>query len=84
MKLKRLNNTISDDYLMTHILAGLPSENGSVVDHAKIDVRKQSLNIIELKKRLKEKYMQLKREKGWGEHEMALSTSQNIARFPKK
>ena len=69
---------------MIQILAGLPSEYGSVVDHAKIDVRKQSLNIIEQKKRLKEKFSQPKREKRWGEHDMALSTSQNIARFPKK
>ena len=30
-----------------------------------------------LKKRLKEKYMQLQKEKGWGEDEMALSVSQS-------
>ena len=39
MKLNRLHHSISDDYLMTHILAGLPPEYSSVVDHAKIDLR---------------------------------------------
>ena len=84
MKLNTLSHSISDDYLMTHILASLPPEYSSVVDHAKIDLRKHTLNLIELKKRLKEKYMQLRKEKGWGEDEMALSASQNSARFQKK
>ena len=69
---------------MTHILSCLPPENRSVVDHAKIDLRKHTLNLIELKKRLKEKYMQLRKEKGWGEDEMTLSASQNSAKFQKK
>ena len=69
---------------MTHILASLPPEYSSVVDHAKIDLRKHTLNLIGLKKRLKEKYMQLREEKGWGEDEMSLSASQNSARFQKK
>ena len=69
MKLNRLHHSISDDYLMTHILAGLPPEYSSVVDHAKIDLRKKTLNLIELNKRLKGEYMQLKKEKGWGEDE---------------
>ena len=78
MKLNKLSHSISDDYLMTHILASLPPEYSSVVDHAKIDLRKHTLNSIELKKRLKEKYMQLRKQKGWGEDEMALSASQTV------
>ena len=37
MKLDKLSHPINDDYLMTHILARLPSEYSSVVDHAKTD-----------------------------------------------
>ena len=69
---------------MTHILASLPQEYSSVVDHAKIDWRNKSLTLTELKKRLKEKYRQLRIEKGWGEDEMALSSSQNNVRNPNK
>ena len=83
MKLNKLSHSINDDYLMTHILASLPPEYSSVVDHAKIDLRKKTLTLTELKKRLK-KYMQLQKEKGWGENEMALSASQNSTRFQKK
>ena len=84
MKLNKLSHPINDDYLVTHTLAGLPPEYSSVVDHAKIDLRKKTLNLTELKKHLKEKHMQLQKEKGWGEDETALSTSQNSARFQKK
>ena len=84
MKLNELSHSISDDYLMTHILASLPPEYSSVVDNAKIDLRKHTLSLLELKKRLKEKYMQLRKQKGWGEDEIALSASQNSARFQKK
>ena len=84
LQLNKLSLSISDDYLMTHILASLPSEYSSMDDHAKIGLRKHTLTLTELKKRLKEKYMQLKKEKGWGEDEMALSQSQNSARFQKK
>ena len=59
MKLSKLNHLVNDDYLMTHILASLPHEYSSMVDHAKIDWRTNSLTLTELKKRLKEKYMQL-------------------------
>ena len=44
---------------MTHIHASLPHEYSSVVDHAKIDWRTNTLSLMELKKRRKEKYMQL-------------------------
>ena len=57
MKLNKLSHPINDDYLMTHILASLLSAYSSVVDHAKIDLRKKTLTLTELKKRLKEKYM---------------------------
>ena len=52
-----LSHPIDDDYLMTHILASLPEEYSTVVDHAKIHWRSIALTLIELKKRLKEKYM---------------------------
>ena len=84
MKLNKLSHSISDDSLMTHILASLPPEYSSVMEHAKIDLRKYTMNLIELKKRLKEKYIQLRKEKGWGEDEMDLSASQNNVRFQKK
>ena len=47
--------------------------------HAKIDLTKHTLTLTELKKRLKEKYMQIRKEKGWGEDEMALSARNNSA-----
>ena len=78
MKLNKLKHPINDDYLMTHILASLSQEYSSVVDHAKIDLRSKTLMLTELKKRLKEKYMQLQKEKGWGEDKMALSVSQKM------
>ena len=59
MKLNKLNHLISDDYLMTHILPSLPQEYRSVVGHAKSDGRSKILALLELKKRLNEKYMQL-------------------------
>ena len=59
MKLNQLSHLIDDNYLMTHDLASLPQEYSTVVDHAKIDWRSKTLSLIELKKRLKEKYMLL-------------------------
>ena len=50
MKLNKLSHPINDDYLMTHILVSLPSEYSYVVDHAKIDLRKKTLTLTELKK----------------------------------
>ena len=79
-----LSHPIDDDYLMTHILACLAQEYSTVVDHAKIDWRSKTLTLIELKKRLKKKYMQLHKENGWAEDEMALSASQNSARNQKE
>ena len=84
IKLNKLNHPIKDDYLMTHILASLPHKYSSVVDHVKIDWRTNTLILMELKKRIKEKYMQLRKEKGRGEDEMALSASQNSRKNQKK
>ena len=53
MKLNKLNHPINDNYLMTHILASLPQEYSSVVDHAKIDWRSKTLMLTELKKKPK-------------------------------
>ena len=69
---------------MNHLLASLPPEYSYVVDHVKIDLRKKTYTLTELKKLLKEKYLQLQKEKECGEDEMTLSASQNSARFQKK
>ena len=53
-KVEQVSHPINDDYLMTHILASLPQEYSSVVDHAKIDWRSKTLTLTELKKQLKE------------------------------
>ena len=50
VKLQELNHTIDDEYFITHILAGLPKEYGSIVDQAKIDRRTSSLSLSELRK----------------------------------
>ena len=84
MKLNMLRHLIDDDYLMTHIQASLPQEYSTVVNHATTDWRSKTLPLIELKKRLKEKYMQLQKEDGWAEDEMALSVNQNSAKNQNK
>ena len=48
---------------MTHILASLTLEYSYVVDHAKTDLREHKLSLSKLKKRLKRKYMQQRKEK---------------------
>ena len=84
VKLKTLSHQINDDYLMTHILGSLPQEYSTVVDHAKIDWRNKALTLIQLKKNLKEKYMQLRKENGWAEDEMALAACQNSTKNQNK
>ena len=80
-KLAELNHKLDDDYLITHILASLPKEYSSLVDQAKIDRRRESLDLKELKKRLKERCMHLKRENGWSNDEMSLAvTMKNTSR----
>ena len=73
-KLKKLNHVLDEEYQITHILASLPRECSSVVEQVKIDRRTGStLNTMdEVKKRLKDRYLLLKREHGWSEDEMAL------------
>ena len=74
-KLKKLNHVVDVEYQITHILASLPREYSSVVEQVKIDRRTGSTlsTMDEVKKRLKERYLQLKREHGWSEDEMALN-----------
>ena len=63
------------DLSLCHILASLPREYSCVVEQVKIDMRTAStlITMDEIKKRLKECYLQLKREHGWSEDEMALN-----------
>ena len=74
-KLKKLNHVLDEEYQITHILASLPREYSHVVEQVKIDRRTGStlITMDEMKKRLKECYLQLKREHGWSEDEMALN-----------
>ena len=74
-KLKKLNHVLDEEYQITHILASLPREYSSVVEQVKIDRRTSSalITMDEVKKRLKERFLQLKREHGWSEDEMALN-----------
>ena len=87
-KLKKLNHVLDEEYQITHILASLPREYSSVVEQVKIDIRTGStlITMDEIKKRLKEHYLQLKREHGWSEDEMALKmkSSNNQRRNIKK
>ena len=75
IKLKKLNHVLDEEYQITHILASLPREYSSVVEQVKIDRRISStlITMDEVKKRLKERYLQLKKEHGWSENEMALN-----------
>ena len=79
-KLKKLNHVLDDEYQITHILASLPREYSSVVEQVKIDRRTSSalITMDEVKKSLKERYLQLKREHGWSEDEMALNVKSGI------
>ena len=87
-KLKKLNHVLDEKYQITHILARLPREYSSVVEQVKIDRRTGStlITMDEIKKRLKERYLHLKREHGWSEGEMVLNmkSSSNQSRNIKK
>ena len=87
-KLKKLNHLWDEEYQITHILASLPREYSSVVEQVKIDRRRGStlITMDEIKKRLKECYLQLKREHCWSEDQMALSmkSSNNQSRNIRK
>ena len=86
--LKKLNHVLVEEYQITHILASLPREYSSVVQQVKIDRRTGStlITMDEIKKRLKEHYLQLKREHGWSEDEMALNmkSSSNQSKTSRK
>ena len=87
-KLKKLNHALDEEYQITNILASLPREYISVVEQVKIDRRTRATLIAmdEIKKRLKERYLQLKKDHGWSEDEMALNmkSSNNQSRNIKK
>ena len=87
-KLKKLIHVLDEEYQITHILASLPREYSSVVEQVKHDRRTGStlMTMDEIKKRLKECYLQLKREHGWSEDEMALNmqSSSNQSKNIKK
>ena len=74
-KLKKLNHVLDEEYQIMHILATLPLEYSSVVEQVKIERRTGStlITMDEIKKTLKDRYLQLKREHGWSEDEMALT-----------
>ena len=74
-KLKKLHHVLDEEYQITHILASLPREYSSVVEQVKIDRRTNPtlITMDEVKKRLKERYLQLKKEHGWSDDEMALN-----------
>ena len=87
-KLKKLNHVLDEEYQITHFLDSLPKEYSSVVEQVKIEGRTGStlITMDEIKKRHKERYLQLKREHGWSEDEMTLNmkSSSNQSRNIKK
>ena len=87
-KLKKLNHVLDEEYQITHILANVPREYSSVVEQVKIDRRTDPTlkTMDEIKKKLKERYRQLKREHGWSEDEMVLimKSSNNQSRNIKR
>ena len=87
-KLKKLNHVLDEEYQITHILECLPREYSSVVEQVKIDRRTCStlVTMDEIKNRLKERYLQLKRKHCWTEDVMAwnLKSSSNQSKNIKK
>ena len=87
-KLKKLNHVLDEEYHITHILASAPREYSSVVEQVKIDRRtnKALTTMDEVKKRLKDHNLQLKREHDWSEDKMALNmkSSNNQSRNMKR
>ena len=87
-KLKKLNHVLDEEYQITHILASFPREYSSVVEQVKITRRTGSTlkTMDEINKRLKDCYLQLKREHGWSEDEMVLNmkSSSNQSKNIKK
>ena len=87
-KLKKLNHVLDEECQITLILDSLPREYSSVVEQVKIEGRTGStlITMDEIKKRHKDRYLQLKREHGWSEDEMTLNmkSSRNQSRNIKK
>ena len=87
-ELKKLNHVLDEDYQITHILGSVPREYSSVVEQVKIDRRTGStlITMDEIKKRLMEHYLELKRKHGWSEDKMDLNlkSSSNQCRNIKK
>ena len=87
-KLKKQNHVLDEEYQIPHILASVPREYRIVVEQVKIDRGTDStlITMDEIKKRVEEHYLQLKREHGWSKDEMALTmkSSSNQSRNTKK
>ena len=75
IKLKKLNHVLDEEYQITHILASLPKSTAVLWSKSRLtEEQVQTLiTMDEIKKRLKERYLQLKKEHGWSEDEMALN-----------
>ena len=73
-KIKKLNHVLDEKYQIIHIMGSTRREYSSVVEQVKIDRTTNAalLTMDEVKKGFKECYLQLKREHGWSEDEMAL------------
>ena len=65
-KLKKVNHVLDEEKQIAHLLASLPREYSSVVEQVKIDRGTGStlITMDEIKKSLKECYLQIKREHG--------------------
>ena len=72
-KLKRLKYDINDTFYMTHVMANLPMEYTETVSSMQIELRKNNLDLKEMRTRLKDKYSQMKMLNGWSEDEIALA-----------
>ena len=87
-KLKKFTHVLDEEYQITHILASVPREYSSVMEQVKIYRRTDStlITMDEIKKMLKECYLQLKLKHGWSEDEMVLNmkSSSNQSRNIKK
>ena len=88
IQVNKLNHVLDEEYQITYILASLPREYSSVVEQVKIDRRTGStlITMDEIKKRLKERTLKLKRGHGWSKDELALNMkrSKNQSRNIKK
>ena len=65
-KLKKLNHVLDQEYQITNILVNVPKVYSSVEEQVKIDRRSDPalVTMDEMKERLNERYLQIKREHG--------------------